>query len=196
MKPSLAILIALTLLAVAVWGFMAGLGFASQRVLTGFDGSVALGCLALLASTGLALWQFDRTKRKEADARIFVQRAPVYQKLVGIMRDLMMAQKGWAPQKDTNEVAKELTLITYGMIVWGGKDTVRALLSLSDGATNPGDMMLRMSDLFKVIRNDLGHSDDAALREDLILQMITAEDRAKVKAQSVEAARSRGRTFP
>lgn len=163
------------------FGFAVGAGVVAQRITSDFSGTMALGGVTLIATTWLALWQFDRTKKKEAEARIFAERALRYQSLIHILRDLLFSTKGWTDPVDSTQMAKKMAEITYDMTIWGGQDTIRALMRLSDNQNpDPGAVMGIMSNLFGAIRKDLGHSDDAALSDDLVLQMVTAEDRAKV----------------
>lgn len=176
-------LAALFLIAVG-FGLAFGFGFAAQRVASGINGSVALGAATLVATTWFGLWQFEKTKRKEAEARIFAQRAEIYHRLVVMLRDMIFAVKGWSEQRSETDLARDLSAITYDMIVWGGQDTIRQLMNLSDTSpTDVGGMMRRMSDLFRAIRKDLGHSDDAQLPEDIVLAMIVSDEREAVRAQ-------------
>lgn len=182
-------LVVLALMALAVFSAFFGFAFASQRVLTDFNGSVALGCLTIVISTCVALWQFDKTKRKEAEARIFAQRAPIYQRLISVIRNMMFATKGWAEERETEDLAKELAEITYEMIVWGGQDTVRAIRNFtSQDGSDPGQGVRAMAELFRAVRKDLGHSDDASLPNDLVLQLIAVDDREEILRHLTAAA--------
>jgi hypothetical protein len=183
MRAVFSILVALVLL--GVFGLGAGIGFGilAQRIADGVSGTVALGCVTLLATTILALWQFDRTKRKEAEARIFALRAPIYERLIGIVREKMFETKGWAEEKAPDSLAKDLAIITYDMIVWGGQSTVRALMSLGETPTDDTAAVFRtMQNIFKAIRKDLGHNDDDSLPADLVVQLIIPEERDRVRS--------------
>lgn len=182
MSKSLGFTLALLVILVGLFGIAVGFGIVAERITKDFNGTMALGGVTLFATTGLALWQFDRTKRKEADARIFALRAPIYEKLVVILRDLMFETKGWSDKRDPDDLARELAVITYEMMVWGGQDTVRAVMSLSEMPNaEPGPILRVIANMFKAIRKDLGHTDDANLSEDLVVQMIRADEREKVR---------------
>ncbi|MDG2530377.1 hypothetical protein [Caulobacter endophyticus] len=173
--------VAIMLCAIAAFAAFLGFGFAAGRIFSNFNGTVALGCVTLFSTTTLALWQFNRTKKKEAEARIFSERAANYKQLIGVLRKAMHSTKGWV-EVDHDELAKELSSVTYDMIIWGGQDTVRSLLDFSDmTAGDLGGMVRKTASLYAAIRKDLGHEDDAELSNDLVLQMITAEDRATVR---------------
>lgn len=159
-----------------------GFGVVAQRITSDFSGTVALGCVTLIATTTMALWQFNRTKKKEAEARIFSERSKVYQRLLNAIRNIMFASKGWIEEKSGDDLAKELSEITYEMIIWGGQDTIRAIGQITK---NPGDniaeMMRTMAQLYKAIRSDLGHNDDTQLHNDLVLQLISVKDHEEVR---------------
>ena len=104
-------LAALFLIAVG-FGLAFGFGFAAQRVASGINGSVALGAATLVATTWFGLWQFEKTKRKEAEARIFAQRAEIYHRLVVMLRDMIFAVKGWSEQRSETDLARDLSAIT------------------------------------------------------------------------------------
>ena len=168
----------------AVFGLFVGLGLGAQRIASDFDGSVALGGATIFATTALALWQFDRTKRKEADARLFSERAAVYQKLVTLLRDMIFEQKGWAAPITQDTRAQQLAEISYEMTVRGGQEKKRANMRNTEiGQSDSAALMKTMAQLYRAIRKDLGHSDDNSLPNDLVLQMNVPEDREKVRQQ-------------
>lgn len=152
-----------------------GLGFAAQAEL---NANVILALVTLTVTTWFGLWQFDKTKRKEADARIFAQRAEIYHRFVVTLRDILFSEKGWAPKKSQAELTKEMSNITFDMIVWGGQDTIRKMKSMSEQDTpDVGETLRRMSELYRAIRKDLGHSDDSTLSDDIVLTMLLPEER-------------------
>ena len=173
------------MMAVLFLGFGLGLGVVAQRITANFNATVALGCITFVGTTWLALWQFQKTKQKEADARVFSERAAVYQRLINITRDMLYSSRGWSEDTPVEDRAKQLSAITYEMTIWGGQDTVRALLAMvrTVDPTNTGDMFLRMSNLFKAIRKDLGHKDDAQMPDDLLLQLMKYEDHEQIREQ-------------
>ena len=101
-----------------------------------------------------------------------------------MLRDMIFTTKGWSSERPMDDIARDLAVITYDMIVWGGQDTIRQIMNLGDGEpADAGAMMVRMSNLFRAIRKDLGHSDDIQLPEDIVLSMIIADEREAVRAQ-------------
>lgn len=174
------------------FGFAVGFGILAQRIATDFNGSVALGVTGLVATTWFGIWQFEKTKRKEAEARIFTERAAIYHRLVLMLRNMMFSIKGWELQKDQETLGRQMAEITYDMIVWGGQDTIRQIMNLTNQPEHkpqdPSVILLRLAELFRAIRKDLGHNDDDALPEDLALILIVSSEqdelRQKMRASS------------
>jgi cbb3-type cytochrome oxidase subunit 3 len=176
-------------------GFATGFGYLSSKISSDFSGQVALGCITFIGGIWLAFWNMRKAREKEAESRIFSQKAEAYEALVTILRDLFMASKGWAPSTEAAEVAKSLMVIRYKMIVWGGQATIRAISALEAVPPgNPGAQFLAVSDLYAAIRADLGHQDDPSLAEDLFLTQITEEDKASVRTMLHEARGRRGKS--
>lgn len=175
----------------AIVGVGIGFGVVAERVVSDFDGQIALGCLTFLGGVWLAFWNVRKSREKEAESRIFTQKAAVYEDLVNILRDIFMEQRGWAPKKTQDQRAKALMVIRYKMIVWGGQETVRAINGLENvpDDSSDGPRFLAAANLYGAIRRDLGHSDDDAFAEDLFLTQITATDKEKVRGL-IRAARA------
>jgi hypothetical protein len=142
-----------------------------------------------LGGIWLAVWNFQKTRLKEAESRIFAQKAEAYQSLVDVVRDIFMVQKGWKQQEQEDSLPKLLMVIRYKMIVWGGQDTIRAIAELESVPEDalPGDRFLAVENLYKAIRKDLGHQDDSDLSEELFLTQIIASEREAVRTLLREA---------
>src|SRR4051794_39624094 len=144
--------------------FGLGFGVLANRVATGLSGEAALGWLTFVATTGLAIWTFQKTKRKEAEAQIFPEKAKIYKEIVDIIRDIMFAQKGWCPPINEGELGQRFGRVRYDMIIWGGQDTIRAITALEDASgADVGKMFSAVTGLYAQIRKELGHSDDSQL---------------------------------
>lgn len=180
---------------IVLFGLAVGFGYLSQRMVADFNGQIALGCLTFLGGIWLAFWNVRKSREKEAESRIFAQKAAVYEDLVNILRDLFMAQKGWAKEKSENQLAKSLMVIRYKMIVWGGQDTIRAISAFEAVPDDApiGDRFLAASNLYTAIRRDLGHQDDSEFGEELFLTQIIASDKENVRQLLREARRSKHR---
>ncbi len=171
----------------AVFAFLiaVGLGFGvlAKRVATDLSGEAALGWLTFVATTWLAIWTFQKTKRKEAEAQIFPEKAKVYKELIDIIRDVMFAQKGWGPPLDADAIAQRFGRVRYDMIVWGGQETIRAVTAFEESSASGdmGIMFTAAANLYANVRKELGHSDDAQLPEDMFLAQLIPQDREKVR---------------
>ena len=171
-------LVAIALL--VAFGF--GLWMLSTRTLAAMDGQTAVALATFVATTWFAIWSFQKTKRKEADAQLFSEKAKVYGRIVDLLRDIFFAQKGWISPLDEQELGKRFGQVRFDMVVWGGQDTIRAINAIED--VTPGDtgkMFAAFTHLYAQIRKELGHADDRALAEDLFLAQVIAEDREKVR---------------
>lgn len=178
-RPKLLVLItALVILLGAAIGF----GILSERIASDLSGEAAAAILTLAGTTWFAIWSFYKTKRKEADAQIFSEKAAVYKNIIDILRDVFFASKGWAPPVDTDDLAKRFGQVRFDMIIWGGQDTIRAITRMEEADTNtPGSQFAAAVNLFAQIRRELGHADDPALAEDLFLSQVIGSDREQVR---------------
>jgi hypothetical protein len=172
------------LIIVFVAAFGIGFGVVANRIANTLDAQVILAWATFVATTGFAIWSFNRTKKKEADALLFSERAKVYKEIIDVIRDLLFSTKGWVPAPDPTELAMRLSQSRFDLITWGGQDTIRAIMELenlrSDGPHSAFDVTMN---LYSKIRRDLGHTDDDTLAEDLVLSQINLEEREQVRAQ-------------
>ncbi|HYI64176.1 MAG TPA: hypothetical protein VEW71_04750 [Allosphingosinicella sp.] len=162
-----------------------GFGLLGNRVLTSLSGEAALAWLTFIATIWLAIWSFQKTKRKEAEAQLFPQKSVIYKELIDIIRDNMFAVKGWIPPINQDEMAHRLARVRYDMIVWGGQDTIRAIERFEGASADANDiatMFSAIARLYAAVRKDLGHSDDPQLAEDLFLAQILLDERESVRA--------------
>jgi hypothetical protein len=185
MGKFLGLVLGVIFLAVILFGISTGVTLISGRLLKEMNAQVAASLVVFVASTWFALWNFQKTKEKEAESRHFVERAKIYDKLVKFLQYFHFQSKGWVPKRDEEDVARELGELRYEMIIWGGKDTIRAIMKLEDFSpdSDPGMIFSTISNLYGAIRKDLGHKDDKQLFDDLVLQQIFANERndAQVK---------------
>jgi hypothetical protein len=175
---------------VFVFGISLGFGYLGHVITTDFSGQVALGCLTFIGGIWIAVYNVRKSREKDAESRIFAQKAEVYESLVNILRDIFMANKGWSAPFDPGETGKALMIIRYKMIVWGGQDTVRAIAAFEQVPDSEiGQRFLAIANLYAAIRRDLGHQDDARFAEDLFLTQIVAGDKEEVRGLLREARR-------
>jgi hypothetical protein len=164
--------------------FGLGFGILADRVWTSLSGEVALAWLTFIATTWFAIWSFQKTKRKEAEALLFSQKSARVQGAYRYHSRHHVRDKGLDSALDQDELAQRLGRVRYDMIVWGGQDTIRAIEKFeSSSATGEiGPMFAAVAGLYATVRRDLGHSDDGQLAEDLFLAQIVLEERENVRA--------------
>lgn len=163
--------------------FALGAGVLAGRAFSDFSGEAALGLLTFAGTMWFAIWNFNKTKQKEADAQFFPEKAKVYKQIIDIMRDVMFAQKGWIPNPDETEIAQRFARARYDLIIWGGKSTVGALeaFETQSATEDTGKMFLSVANLYDAIRLELGHKSDERLGIDLVMSQIILEDRDKFR---------------
>jgi hypothetical protein len=170
-------LLALALLAAFVFGFWT----LSARAFASLDGQTAVALATFVGTTWFAIWSFQKTKRKEAEAQLFSEKAKVYGRILDLLRDVFFAQKGWIPPLDQEELAKRFGQVRFDMVIWGGQDTIRAIGAIEDAHGDSGKTFAAFINLYAQIRKELGHGDDRALAEELFLAQVIAEDREKTR---------------
>lgn len=165
-----------------VIAFALGAGVLANRISYDLSGEVALGAATFIATTWFAIWSFQKTKRKEAEAQLFPQKAAVYKKIVDLIRDIFFAQKGWGPAVAPDALAQRFGEVRFEMIIWAGQDTIRAITAMEEAdPSNPGSSLAAAVNLYAQIRRELGHKDDPALAEELLLSQVIASDREQVR---------------
>jgi hypothetical protein len=88
----------------------------------------------------------------------------------------MFSTKGWTENQNTDEVGKRFAQIRYKLLVWGSQDILRAIDRVTD-TEDPAELFNRMTDLYALIRRDLGHNDDDLFAKEFMIYTITKEDR-------------------
>lgn len=181
--------LALALIVAVILGLLLGTRSLIELLAPSLGTEIALGYVTISSTALLAVWQFSRSRKREAEARIFSQRAIIYDELIMLLRDVFWAEKGWSDDSEGDR-ARKLSTITYKLIVWGGKDTIKAVNQIRGNVKwHPGAPFLLMSEIFGAMRSDLGHGTDVPLADELALQMLRIEDHAYAREQ-IAAARA------
>lgn len=147
-------------------------------VFTGVNAQQGVTLIAILATAITAFVTFVRTKEKEAEARLFPEKAKVYSDILEVLNDLMNQSKPWAKKISDDEVAKRLNDARYKLIVWGSGPAVKAFEEIEtfvDG--DVGDMLARLAYIYGWMRRDLGHKDSAYALAHISAQHIVSHER-------------------
>ena len=181
---SIGICIALVLL--AVFAFLAG--WASKIVVTGVTAATLVQSVTVLVTVILAVWTYRATKRKEAEARLFGQKASVYEPLVEELKKAHLAGKNGNPETDEKKLAQALVDIQFKAIIWGDQAFLRALIEF--GEAEPGELpdqtFGRMAKLYEQMRRELGHADKPGVGYDVMELLLIADDRHLIRTMKAK----------
>lgn len=160
------------------------LGWSAKLVVTGASATTLLQSATIVVTVALAVWTYRATKRKEAEARLFVQKAAVYEPLVEELKKLHLAGRNGNPEMNMDELAQALVDIQFKAIVWGDHEFLLTLMEMGDAQTGESlDLTFgRVARLYAQIRKELGHSDKPGVGYDVMELLLIAEDRHLVRA--------------
>lgn len=174
------------ILIVAALSFVAG--WASKIVVVGITGPALVQSATVLVTVLLAVWTYRATKRKEAEARLFGQKADVYEPLVEELKEAHLAGKHGNPAVDDQKLAQALADMQFKAIIWGDQAFLKALVEFGEGKPGePVDLTFgRMAKLYEQMRKELGHADKPGVGYDVIELLLIPEDRHLVRAMKAK----------
>lgn len=147
------------------------------------------GSMGAFATALFGLWQFNKTKKLEIEARLFQNKAEAYQEIIEMLFDLFKQQK--SADKDFNdiELPNKILKIREKLTIWASGDVIRAFANL-EHRPNPnlnenetGVLLItKLASLYSAIRKDLGHNDQDKIDIELALSHLIPEDREKIQS--------------
>ena len=173
-------------LLVALFAFAAG--WTSKIVVTGLTAATLVQSTTVLVTVFLAVWTYRATKRKEAEARLFGQKASVYEPLVEELKKAHLAGKNGNPEIDEKKLSQALVDIQFKAIIWGDQAFLRALIEFGEAkAGEPADETFgRVAKLYEQMRRELGHADKPGVGYDVMELLLIADDRHLVRAMKAK----------
>ena len=164
-------------------------GWSSKLVISGVSAATVLQSATIGATVIIAVWTYRATKRKEAEARLFTQKAAVYEPLVAELKKLHLAGKNDNPEIDHDELARALIDIQFKAIIWGDQEFLKALMEMGDARPDESlDLTIgRVARLYGQMRKELGHSDKPGVGYDVMELLMIADDRHLVRAMKTKA---------
>ena len=167
------------------------LGWTSELVLSGLTAAIVVQSTTIFVTIGLAIWTYSKTKEKEREARLFAQKAEVYEELLDIIHGLM----GPNAKDTSDDLVEQLRQVQFKAITWGDQSLLDILSELSEGDENPSQYVLfeRMARLYNQMRKELGHNDRPGIGWDILKLQLIAKDRPLIdafKAQTVAPSKS------
>ncbi|WP_439478717.1 hypothetical protein [Brevundimonas sp.] len=160
-------------------------GWTSELVLSGVTAAVVVQSTTIFVTIGLAIWTYSKTKEKEREARLFAQKAEVYEELLGIIHGLMGPNGADAP----DDLVEKLRQVQFKAITWGDQSLLDILSELSDGDDSPSQRVLfeRMARLYNQMRKELGHNDRPGIGWDILKLQLIAKDRPLIDTLRAQA---------
>lgn len=122
------------------------------------------------------------TKDREIAEAHRPQKVKLYSTFIKGVIDILLRFKGNPAQQKKlaadKQIQKFFTDFTTDLILWGGPSVIRSYMAFrAAGASESQDVILRMDDVFRAIRRDLGHNNWGLSRGDLIKIFLTDPDR-------------------
>lgn len=179
-SPATSLVYATILVLIVAGGVALVYRFTNSEILLGILG----GTVAIIT----AAFQYRAAKDNETAARLFQEKQAIYKELISIIMD-QIKQKGRAKTtKEEAQLIDKMQDIRKNLIIWGSADTIRCLDRLSDRELKPEeidakDMITWFSELFSSVRKDLGHKDPPNAALEMALGILTAKDRAEIRAK-------------
>lgn len=160
-------------------------GWTSELVLSGLTAAIVVQSTTIFVTIGLAIWTYSKTKEKEREARLFAQKAEVYEELLDIIHGLM----GPNAKDISDDVVEKLRKVQFKAITWGDQSLLDILSELSDGDENPSQHVMfdRMARLYNQMRKELGHSDRPSIGWDILKLQLIAKDRPLIDSLRAQA---------
>lgn len=158
------------------------------KVFLDMNGQLAVALITFIGTISIAVWNFQRTKEKEAEARLFPQRAAVYEEILNVLKDLSSPEGSKRPKPEEHETVKRLLDAKFKLIVWGSSNSLKALDFISEPNEHEGDMFAKIAYLMGCMRRDLGHKVNIAECLFMALYIIKSEDKPKVLALMSDSA--------
>ncbi len=170
------LLAAVALIGVIVW-----------RVTADMNGQLAVALITFVGTVSVAVWNFQKTKDKEAEARLFPQRAAVYEEILNVLKDLSTPAETGRKKPEESETVSRLLDAKFKLIVWGSANSLRALDAISDPNTHDGDMFAKIAYLMGSMRRDLGHKVDLQDCLFMSLYLMKYEDKGIVLEKMISS---------
>ena len=182
MARSRAILLLLcTLVIGAVYGLFRLTGYVVAGVLS-LDSGVAAATIAaittVLVSVASIVYSQRKTKEREIAESHRPQKIELYKRfmddaVVGALRQAKQDSETAGDDDGLQErLAKFFLEFTADMIVWGSPQVIKAYRDFRNSENNP-HILLKMDDVLRAIRKDLGHGNRGIERGNLIALFLT-----------------------
>lgn len=161
--------------------------FTFWRVFRDMNGQLAVALITFVGTVSIAVWNFQRTKEKEAEARLFPQRAAIYEEILNVLKDLTSPEETKRSKPEEHEIIRRLLDAKFKLIVWGSSNSLKAIDYISEPNYHDGDMFSKVAYLMGSMRRDLGHKVNSDECIFMALYIIKFEDQPKVRSLMIES---------
>ena len=149
------------------------------------DPNVRAALVAAIGMFAVAILSHRQIKKREIDARHFVDKREAYMKFMDLFFDVMKGQRLKKPAKDS-KLVEDLATIKKYLMVWAGAEMLDAwerFESQAQAATSnpdPTKTLMSFDNLLRAIRKDLGHNDTLLDQGALVSMILKSEDKVKL----------------
>ncbi len=146
------------------------------------DPSVKAGLIGLLGMFLVALITNYQTRKREIDARHFVDKREGYMQFIDLLFDFIQSSRN-NKNLTEKEMLPKIILFKKALLIWGGPNIIEAWNSFeikSGNELTPEEILKEMEKVLREIRKDLGHDDSQLKFGNLSGLFIIAEDKRKL----------------
>ena len=151
------------------------------------DPNVRSALVAAIGMFAVGIWSHRQIKKREIEARHFVDKRDAYMKFMDLFFDVMKGQRLKRPTRGSKLVDDLATIKKY-LMVWAGSEMLDAWQKFeaeaesSASSSDPTDALLSFDNLLRAIRKDLGHNDTLLAPGSLISMILKSEDKTKLRS--------------
>lgn len=137
------------------------------------DSSVKAGLIGLFGIFTAGLITHHQTRKREINARLFIEKREGYKHLMELFFDIILASKR---QEQLSEESLVERMITFkrALFFWGEAGTINAWNRFEmnfEKSLSPSEVVQEMEKVMRAIRKDLGH-DDSLLPNGQLIALI------------------------
>jgi hypothetical protein len=139
-----------------------------------------LAVLTAAISVGTLVYTQNKNARREIDSRHFARKAEVYERILSIINELMVASRN-NEELPEGYLLEQLTAIQPQLLIWAGPEVLRAWQGISEAPDEGNGPLIAGNNLMAALRKELGHHNDEVLGPlGLIATFLKPEDRRKL----------------
>jgi ribosomal protein L29 len=132
-------------------------------------GSVAAAVIGASALVAVNIYAKRKDAREKAAQEIRVKKTELYEELIGLIFNQLLASRQGKKPMQSSEVIKALAKLMPRFVVWASPSVIAHWnqIKTSSDSKSSIDTMAIWEKLMRLIREDLGHNDDLLKKYDL-----------------------------